>query len=68
LSRFFTALFALSLLFLCPLVKAQENPYFVTYDHNLEEPATSKSNISPPSARSAPEATFTPFGWSSNTA
>jgi hypothetical protein len=38
LIRFFTALFALSLLFLCPLVKAQENPYFVTYDHNLEEP------------------------------
>lgn len=36
--RFFTALLALSVLALCPLVKAQENPYFVTYDHNLEEP------------------------------
>jgi hypothetical protein len=38
LIRFFTALLALSFLGLCPLVKAQENPYFVTYDHNLEEP------------------------------
>ena len=36
--RFATALLALSFLGLCPLVKAQENPYFVTYDHNLEEP------------------------------
>ena len=36
--RFFTALLALSVLGFCPLVKAQENPYFVTYDHNLEEP------------------------------
>src|SRR5882672_7192146 len=25
-------------LFSCPPVAAQENPYFVTYDHNLEEP------------------------------
>jgi len=38
LIRFATALLALSFLGLCPLVKAQENPYFVTYDHNLEEP------------------------------
>jgi hypothetical protein len=38
LIRFFTAFLALSFLGLCPLVKAQENPYFVTYDHNLEEP------------------------------
>jgi hypothetical protein len=38
LIRFLTALLALSFLGFCPLVKAQENPYFVTYDHNLEEP------------------------------
>jgi hypothetical protein len=38
LIRFATALLALSFLGLCPPVKAQENPYFVTYDHNLEEP------------------------------
>jgi hypothetical protein len=38
LIRLFTAFLALSFLSLCPLVKAQENPYFVTYDHNLEEP------------------------------
>jgi hypothetical protein len=38
LIRLFIALFALSLLGVGPRVKAQENPYFVTYDHNLEEP------------------------------
>ena len=38
--RFFTALLALGVfvLCLCPRAKSQENPYFVTYDHNLEEP------------------------------
>ena len=36
--RLFIALLGLALLCLPSLVKAQENPYFVTYDHNLEEP------------------------------
>jgi hypothetical protein len=41
LTRFRLALFAAFLLFTAVLSKplaAQENPYFVTYDHNLEEP------------------------------
>ncbi len=36
--RFLIALLALCVLGFCPLAKAQENPYFVTYDDNLEEP------------------------------
>ena len=41
MTRFRLALFAAFLLFTAVLSKplaAQENPYFVTYDHNLEEP------------------------------
>ena len=38
MTRLFIAFLGLAVLCLPALVKAQENPYFVTYDHNLEEP------------------------------
>jgi hypothetical protein len=57
----------LGLVLFPPAVRAQERPYFVTYDHHMEEPGSLEMSISPtvgvPKTANSFVSTWTEFGY-----